>query len=77
MTRIFFSFLLFIPLLAFSQYNIEHSVYFDTDEFVMENTEKTRLFKFIDSLPKKDVLKIEISGFCDDILAENYNIVLS
>ena len=77
MARMFFSFLLFIPLLVFSQYNIEHSVYFDTDEFVMENTEKTRLFKFIDSLPMKDVLKIEISGFCDDIGAENYNMVLS
>ena len=77
MNRLSVFFLFFFPFLVFSQFNIEHSVYFDTDKFILENTEKTRLFKFIDSLPKKDVLKIEISGFCDDVGAENYNLVLS
>ena len=43
----------------------------------MVQTEKARLFSFVKALPKRGLLKIEISGFCDDIGAENYNLVLS
>ena len=43
----------------------------------MGQTEKARLYSFVGSLSKEDLLKIEISGFCDDVGAENYNLVLS
>ena len=77
MIRFFFFSFYLLPLLVFSQYNLEHSVYFDSDLYSMPQTEKTRLFKFVLDLPKKDLIKIEISGFCDDVGAENYNLVLS
>jgi outer membrane protein OmpA-like peptidoglycan-associated protein len=60
-----------------SQYNVEHSVYFDTDEFLLTKTEQTRLQKLISSLSRDNVIQIEIYGFCDDIGGENYNLVLS
>jgi outer membrane protein OmpA-like peptidoglycan-associated protein len=40
-------------------------------------TEKARLFSFVKNLSKRGLLKIEISGFCDDIGAEKYNLILS
>jgi len=43
----------------------------------MGQTEKTRLYSFVENLSKEGLLKIEISGFCDDIGAEKYNLVLS
>tara|TARA_B100000524_G_scaffold330085_2_gene215705 strand:+ start:3158 stop:3940 length:783 start_codon:yes stop_codon:yes gene_type:complete len=60
-----------------SQFNVEHSVYFDTDDYELAKTEKTRLKKFLNNLSKDDVLAIEIYGFCDDIGSENYNLNLS
>ena len=49
-----------------AQFNIEHSVYFDTDIYSLTKTEKTRLQKFLSSLSKDEVLKIEI--FSDIII---------
>jgi outer membrane protein OmpA-like peptidoglycan-associated protein len=71
--------LLFIlqSILVHSQYNVEHSVYFDTDEFLLTKTEQTRLQKLISSLSRDNVIQIEIYGFCDDRGGENYNLVLS
>ena len=43
-------------------------MYFDTDIYSLTKTEKTRLQKFLSSLSKDEVLKIEIYGFCDDKL---------
>ena len=60
-----------------AQFNVEHSVYFDTDTYNLTKTEKTRLQKFLSSLAKDQVLKIEIYGFCDDRGTENYNLTLS
>ena len=60
-----------------AQYNVEHSVYFDTDEFLLTKTEKTRLQKLISSLSRDNVIQIEIYGFCDDRGGENYNLILS
>lgn len=77
MTKPFFLFFLFFPFFCSSQFNVEHAIYFDTDEYFMVQTEKARLFSFVKALPKRGLLKIEISGFCDDIGAENYNLVLS
>ena len=77
MFKSFWFFLLLVPFFSFSQFSFEHSIYFETDEFFIEKTEVTRLHKFIESLPGEDLIKIEISGFCDDVGAENYNLVLS
>ena len=72
---IFFAFLFSFSIQA--QYNIEHSVYFDTDVYILTKTEKTRLQKFLNSLTKDEVQKIEIYGFCDDRGSNNYNLELS
>ena len=72
---VFFSLLLSFSLQA--QFNIEHSVYFDTDVYNLTKTEKTRLQKFLSSLTKDEVQKIEIYGFCDDRGSNNYNLELS
>jgi outer membrane protein OmpA-like peptidoglycan-associated protein len=77
MAKSFFVFLFVFPFVCFSQFNVEHSIYFDTDEYFMGQTEKTRLYSFVENLSKEGLLKIEISGFCDDIGAEKYNLVLS
>lgn len=77
MTKPFFLFLFLFPFVCFSQFNVEHSIYFDTDEYFMGQTEKARLYSFVESLSKEGLLKIEISGFCDDVGAEKYNLVLS
>ena len=77
MFKSFWFFLLLVPFFSFSQFSFEHSIYFETDEFFIEKTEETRLYKFVESLPGENLIKIEISGFCDDVGAENYNLVLS
>ena len=72
---VLFAFLLSFGLQA--QFNIEHSVYFDTDVYNLTKTEKTRLQKFLSSLTKDEVQKIEIYGFCDDRGSNSYNLELS
>ena len=62
---------------VYSQFNVEHSVYFDTDVYNLTKTETTRLQKFLSANTKEDVLKIEIYGFCDDRGSNNYNLTLS
>jgi len=70
-------FALLFSLATQAQFNIEHSVYFDTDVYNLTETEKTRLQKFLASLTKEEVQKIEIYGFCDDRGSNNYNLELS
>ena len=77
MKKIFVLLFIFQSILAHAQYNVEHSVYFDTDEFLLTKTEQTRLQKLISSLSRDNVIQIEIYGFCDDRGGENYNLVLS
>ena len=77
MKNIFFLFIYFFCCNFYSQFNIEHSVYFDTDLYNLTKTEKTRLQKFLSSVTKDEVLKIEIFGFCDDRGSDNYNLILS
>ncbi len=77
MKKIYFLLAFIFSYSGFSQFNIEHSVYFDTDVFDLTKTEKTRLQKFLSSQTKNEVLKIEIYGFCDDIGSDNYNLGLS
>jgi hypothetical protein len=77
MTKPFLLFFFLFSFVCFSQFNVEHSIYFDTDKYFMGQTEKARLYDFVKTLSKENLLKIEISGFCDDVGAEKYNLVLS
>ena len=77
MNKIIVFFSLFLTFSLQGQFNVEHSVYFDTDVYNLTKTEKTRLQKFLSSLTKDEVKKIEIYGFCDDRGSNNYNLELS
>ncbi len=62
---------------VFSQTELTHEVYFDTDEFVVPLTEQNRLLLFIRNLEKNNIEKISIYGFCDDVGSDSYNLKLS
>ncbi|GAA3656051.1 OmpA family protein [Flavivirga jejuensis] len=62
---------------AFSQKELTHEVYFDTDKYNLPPTEKNRLLLFISTLTDIDIESISIFGFCDDIGADTYNLKLS
>ena len=73
--------LLFLVLLyngvMVAQSNQQHVVYFETDKYVVPETEKNRLLFFIQKLAVKKIKKISIYGFCDDRGSDQYNLVLS
>ncbi|TBN04012.1 OmpA family protein [Hyunsoonleella flava] len=62
---------------AFSQTQYTHDVYFNTDEYVVPTTEENRLLLFISGLHDIEIESIAIYGFCDDVGADSYNMVLS
>ncbi|GAA4942267.1 OmpA family protein [Algibacter agarivorans] len=64
-------------VLAFSQKELTHEVYFETDKYDVPNTEENRLLLFISTLTDVDIESISIFGFCDDIGADTYNLKLS
>lgn len=61
----------------FSQTELKHEVYFDTDEFEVSEIEDNRLLLFIRDIQNQDIAKISIYGFCDDIGSDSYNLQLS
>ena len=65
-----------LSFMCFSQENT-HTVYFDTDLSKVTSIEENRLLSFVASLSEKNVLNIEIFGFCDDVGASSYNLSLS
>lgn len=69
--------LLLISNLAYSQDEITHDVYFDTDKYVVPLTEENRLLLFISSLDNIEIERISIYGFCDDRGTDKYNQELS
>jgi len=69
--------LLLISNIAFSQEEITHDVYFDTDKYIVPLTEENRLLLFISSLDDVEIGKISIYGFCDDRGTDQYNLELS
>tara|TARA_B100001939_G_scaffold53775_2_gene42927 strand:+ start:8070 stop:8855 length:786 start_codon:yes stop_codon:yes gene_type:complete len=75
--KLYFLLSLLLTFNLTAQFNVEHSVYFDTDVYNLTETETTRLNKFLSSLSKEEVQKIEIYGFCDDRGSNNYNLELS
>jgi outer membrane protein OmpA-like peptidoglycan-associated protein len=76
MKRLFILFLLLSNCL-FSQKEISHDVYFDTDKYAVPLTEENRLLLFISSLDSLPIEKISIYGFCDDRGTNDYNLKLS
>lgn len=62
---------------VFSQSELKHDVYFNTDEYDVPLTEENRLLLFISSLDTVAVEKISIYGFCDDRGTNDYNLELS
>jgi outer membrane protein OmpA-like peptidoglycan-associated protein len=64
-------------LLVFSQKELKHEVYFETDKYVIPSTEDSRLLLFISKLADIPIESIAIYGFCDDVGAPAYNLKLS
>ena len=64
-------------MLVFSQKELTHEVYFDTDKYVILPTEESRLLLFISNLSDIEIESISIFGFCDDVGADSYNLRLS
>jgi outer membrane protein OmpA-like peptidoglycan-associated protein len=64
-------------MLVFSQNELTHEVYFDTDKYAILPTEESRLLLFISNLSDIDIESIAIFGFCDDVGADSYNLKLS
>lgn len=62
---------------VFSQTQYTHDVYFNTDEFIVPKTEENRLLLFISKLQNIKIESVVIYGFCDDVGADSYNLVLS
>jgi outer membrane protein OmpA-like peptidoglycan-associated protein len=72
-----FVFILCFCNLIFSQKELNHDVYFDTDKYDVPSTEENRLLLFISTLEDIEIESISIFGFCDDIGAPDYNLILS
>ena len=66
-----------ISNIVFSQNELKHEVYFDTDKHIIPVIEQNRLLLFVQNLDSLKVEKISIYGFCDDIGSEPYNLKLS
>ncbi|MCC1483436.1 OmpA family protein [Winogradskyella immobilis] len=62
---------------AFSQKEMKHIVYFETDKYTILETEHYRLLLFLSEIESIDVKKISIYGFCDDRGSDSYNLKLS
>ena len=62
---------------VFSQKELTHEVYFDTDKYEVPSTEENRLLLFISKLSDIEIESISIYGFCDDRGADTYNLILS
>ncbi len=62
---------------SFSQENLKHQVYFETDKYNIPETEKNRLLVFLSKIENTAIEKISIYGFCDDRGSNTYNLKLS
>ena len=63
--------------LAFSQQELKHEVYFETDQYDIPETEHSRLLLFLSKIENMDIQRVSIYGFCDDRGSDTYNLVLS
>ncbi len=76
MQKLIFIFMFSINYLI-AQSNIQHVVYFETDKYIVPETEKNRILLFIQNLDVGKIKRISIYGFCDDRGSDNYNLILS
>lgn len=76
MNRFIFIALFFFQF-SFSQKDVKHIVYFETDKYSIPETENYRLLLFLNTIETIDIEKISIYGFCDDRGSESYNLTLS
>ena len=76
MPKLIFIFMFSINYLI-AQSNIQHVVYFETDKYIVPETEKNRILLFIQNLDVGKIKRISIYGFCDDRGSDNYNLILS
>ncbi|WP_397364153.1 OmpA family protein [Olleya sp. R77988] len=72
-----FLFILLSTTMCFSQSELTHDVYFNTDEYDVPLTEENRILLFISSLDTIQIQKISIYGFTDDRGTNDYNLELS
>jgi outer membrane protein OmpA-like peptidoglycan-associated protein len=63
--------------LSFSQKVLKHQVYFETDKYIIPETEHSRLLLFLSDIENLDIERVSIYGFCDDRGSDSYNMVLS
>ena len=75
--KFFLAFLMCSFQLVFSQQELKHVVYFETDKFEIPETEHNRLLLFLSEIENINIEKIAIYGFCDDRGSNDYNLVLS
>ena len=68
---------LFCFKISFSQKDIKHIVYFETDKYSLTKSENSRLLLFLNEVESLDINKITVYGFCDDRGSELYNLKLS
>jgi len=73
----FLLFLLLSTTFVFSQSELTHDVYFNTDEYDVPLTEENRILLFISNLDSIPIQKISIYGFTDDRGSNDYNLELS
>ena len=76
MPKFIFFFMFSINYLI-AQSSIKHVVYFETDKYIVPETEKNRILLFIQNLEVGKIKRISIYGFCDDRGSDNYNLILS
>lgn len=72
-----FLIILLSTTLGFSQSELTHDVYFNTDEYDVPLTEENRILLFISNLDTIAIQKISIYGFTDDRGSNDYNLELS
>ena len=70
-------FIWFSTTMVFSQSELKHDVYFNTDEYDVPLTEENRILLFISNLDSIPIQKISIYGFTDDRGSNDYNLELS
>ena len=70
---------MFFFLFSFSVFSeeIKHTIYFETDKSNVSQIEKNRLYSFVENLKSEDLQSVKISGFCDDVGSNSYNLDLS
>lgn len=68
---------IFLFQLSFSQEEITHSIYFETDKYEITDIQKMPLFEFIVQTDTVKIKEIEIYGYCDDVGKQDYNFILS